>query len=116
MIVYYDGHCSICKTSKSVWQKADWRKKLTFQSFRDLPSYPEAMEKSLHVSHKGNWAQGYQALIEIAKRLPLLWIALPFMYAVKWLGFGEKIYQVIAKNRKVVPVNQCKGNECRIDQ
>jgi len=115
MIVYYDGYCSICNTSKSVWKKADWRKKLDFQSFRDLSSYPAAMEKSLHVFHKGQWAQGFQAIIEIAKLIPLMWIALPFMYPLKWLGLGEKIYQIIAKNRKIIPVNQCADNGCGID-
>jgi len=115
MIVYYDGYCSMCNASKTVWKKIDFQKKLAFQSFRDLSSYPEAMEKSLHVSHKGNWFQGYQALIEIAKQIPIMWFLLPFMYPVKWLGLGERIYQFVAKNRKIIPVNQCKDNECRID-
>ena len=115
MIIYYDSHCSMCKASKAVWKRADWRKKLVFQSFREVPSYPEAMEKSLHVSHKGKWSLGYQALIEIAKQIPFMWIALPFMYPVKWLGLGEKMYQLIANNRKIMPVNQCNENKCRID-
>jgi len=116
LIVYYDGECSMCKTSKTAWQKMDWGRKLTFQSFRELSSYAKAMEKSLHVFHKGKWFQGYQALIEIAKQLPVMWLLLPFMYLVKWSGLGERIYQFTAKNRKIVPVGQCTGDACRTDK
>ncbi|WP_461180935.1 thiol-disulfide oxidoreductase DCC family protein [Virgibacillus kimchii] len=116
MIIYYDGYCSICKGSKAFWKKVDWGKKLTYQSFRDLPSYPEAMEKSLHVSHKGKWFQGYHAILEITKQIPIMWPLLLFMYPVKWIGFGEKLYQYIARNRKIIPVDQCTNGTCRMNK
>lgn len=114
MIIYYDGYCSMCKTSKAVWERIDFGNKLTFQSFRNLSSYPEAMEKSLHVIHKNKWFQGYQALIAIARQIPIMWPVLLFMYPVKWLGLGDKMYQLVARKRKIIPVNQCTDHECRI--
>ncbi|WP_010649666.1 thiol-disulfide oxidoreductase DCC family protein [Oceanobacillus massiliensis] len=116
MIVYYDSYCKICTNSSTVWKKLDWRKKLTFDSFRTMQNYPPAMEKSLHVQHNGKWFNGYSAIIEIAKMLPLLWIFVPFMYLFKFIGLGDVIYKLVAKNRKLVPVNQCKdGESCQIN-
>ncbi|WP_165769136.1 thiol-disulfide oxidoreductase DCC family protein [Virgibacillus profundi] len=114
MIIFYDSYCKMCTTSSILWKKIDWRNKLSFESFRLLMDYPEEMEKSLHVKHRGQWFQGYNALIEIAKLLPLIWVLLPFMYIFKWVGLGDYIYKKIAANRKLVPVNQC-GDSCMIN-
>ncbi|MFC3039946.1 thiol-disulfide oxidoreductase DCC family protein [Virgibacillus xinjiangensis] len=115
MIIYYDSYCRLCTASSSLWKKLDWRNKLTFQTFRALEDYPAEMEKSLHVQHKGQWSKGYQAIIEIAKLLPALWILLPFLHLFKWLGLGDYIYGKIASHRRLVPVDQCQGDACRID-
>ena len=116
MIIYYDSYCKMCTASSTIWKKIDWRNKLVFQSFRELQTYPKEMEKSLHAEHKGTWYNGYNAIIQIVKLLPLLWIFLPFMYLFKWLGMGDSIYKKIAENRKLVPVNQCReGEACVIN-
>ncbi|MFC2947392.1 thiol-disulfide oxidoreductase DCC family protein [Virgibacillus sediminis] len=116
MIVYYDSYCKLCTTSSNIWKKLDWRDKLIFRSFRTLENYPKEMEESLHVQHKGKWWNGYDAIINIAKLLPALWILLPFLYLFKWVGLGNYIYGKIAANRKLVPVNHCQGDTCRIDK
>lgn len=116
MIVYYDSFCKMCTNSSTIWRKLDWRNKLTFQSFRNLKDYPVEMEESLHVQKDKRWYKGYTAIIQIAKTLPLLWLSLPFLYLFKVIGIGDMVYKVIAKNRKLVPVNQCKSNEaCQIN-
>jgi len=103
----------MCTNSSLIWKKLDRNNKLTFESFRDLDEYPEGMEKSLHVYHRNRWFKGYNAVIEIVKLLPALWILLPCLYIGKCLGFGEVIYQKIAENRELIPVNQCKdGEQC----
>ncbi|WP_156290523.1 thiol-disulfide oxidoreductase DCC family protein [Oceanobacillus salinisoli] len=115
MIVYYDSYCKLCTTSSTVWGKLDWKNKLSFESFRHLKDYPIEMEKSLHVFHNGKWYKGYDAIIQIAKILPLLWLLIPAMYLFKILGLGDVIYNQIAKKRKLVPVNQCHpGESCHI--
>jgi len=115
MIVYYDSFCKLCTNSSTIWKKLDWRNKLTFHSFRDLDNYPVEMEKSLHIQKGKKWYKGYSAIIQIAKTLPLLWVFLPFLYLFKLIGIGDMVYKVIAKNRKLVPVNQCKNKDsCQI--
>lgn len=115
MIIYYDSHCKMCVNSSTVWQKLDKGNKLRFESFRDLDHYPSEMEESLHVYTENKWFQGYTAIIEIVKKLPVLWVLLPFLVFGKWIGLGDTIYQWVAKNRKLIPVNQCKdGDHCRI--
>lgn len=114
MIIYYDSFCSMCTKSSIIWKKFDWNNHLTFESFRDLEHYPKAMEESLHVNQKGEWFSGYNALIQITKQLPLLWILIPFMHVFKRLGLGDAIYKMVAHNRKLVPVHQCQDGVCQI--
>ncbi|MBM7598792.1 putative DCC family thiol-disulfide oxidoreductase YuxK [Virgibacillus halotolerans] len=114
MIIYYDGYCSLCRTSSTIWKKLDWRNKLSFTSFRTLKEYPAEMEKQLFVDHHGKWFKGFNAIIQIAKMLPLLWITVPFLYIFKWIGLGSFIYNIVAKNRKIIPVNQCDDDTCTI--
>ncbi|MFC4556883.1 thiol-disulfide oxidoreductase DCC family protein [Virgibacillus kekensis] len=115
MIIYYDGYCKMCTRTSTIWEKLDWNNRLEFQSFRSLNEYSDEMEESLHISHKGKWQKGYTAIVEISKRLPLMWAFVPFLYIFKWLGLGDFIYRKIAKNRKLVPVNQCQDGSCQID-
>ncbi|MEW9676730.1 DCC1-like thiol-disulfide oxidoreductase family protein [Lentibacillus sp. L22] len=114
MVIYYDSFCPMCTNSSILWKKLDLHHRLTFFSFRDLENYPQAMEEKLHVKHDGKWFAGYNALIQIVKQLPLLWIMLPAMYLLKWIGLGDFLYQKIAKNRKLIPVNQCRDESCPI--
>ena len=114
MIIYYDSYCNLCKTSSTLWKKMDWGQKLTFTSFRSMKDYPKTMEEQLHVYDKNKWYQGYSALIQIIKVLPLMWILLPFLYFFKWIGFGDFIYRKVASNRKLVPIDQCNNDGCRI--
>ncbi|GGB48818.1 thioredoxin [Lentibacillus populi] len=116
MIVYYDSFCKICTNSSIIWKKFDWNNRLTFASFRDLEDYPKAMEESLHVHQKGKWYTGYNALMQITKQLPLLWVMVPFMYILKAIGIGDFIYKKVAKNRKLIPVNQCRDGACQISK
>ncbi|MFD1363391.1 thiol-disulfide oxidoreductase DCC family protein [Lentibacillus salinarum] len=115
MIVYYDSYCKLCTHSSVFWKKIDWRNRLRYSSFRDLENYPKAMAEKLHVYDRGQWFQGYDAIIAISKKLPPLWPILPILYVFKWVGLGELMYNTIAKNRKLVPVKQCGDDGCRID-
>ncbi|WP_067727743.1 thiol-disulfide oxidoreductase DCC family protein [Oceanobacillus damuensis] len=116
MIVYYDSYCKICTNSSTIWKKFDWRNNLTFDSFRNMKDYPPEMEKSLHVFHNNKWYNGYSAIIQITKMLPLFWALVPFMYFFKFIGLGDLLYIWVAKNRKLVPVNQCEdGESCQIN-
>jgi len=114
MIVYYDSHCKLCTRTAKIWRKLDWRRQLIFHSFRDMKDYPPVMELELHIKKNGKWQKGYPAIISIAKALPLFWPFLPFMYIAKWLGLGNRIYKVVAKNRTFFPVGQCENGVCEL--
>lgn len=115
MIIYFDSYCKMCTSSSIFWKKIDWRNQLSFESFRTIENYPKAMEESLHVYHQKRWFEGFDAIIEVSKKLPLMWVPLPIMYLFKWIGLGDFIYKKIARNRRLVPVNQCDHDGCRID-
>lgn len=115
MIIYYDSYCKLCTNTSLLWKKIDRGSRLRFSSFRDLDHYPKAMEEKLHVYDRHQWFQGYDAIIAISKKLPLLWGMVPILYVFKWIGLGDILYNFIAKNRKLIPVNQCDTNGCRID-
>lgn len=114
MIIYYDSYCELCTKSSTLWGKLDWQHKLIFESFRTLESCPPEMEENLHIAHKNKIYIGFNAIIQIIKQLPLLWIFLIVMYPLKWLGLGQFIYKKIAQNRKLVPVSQCDSVTCEI--
>lgn len=114
MIIYFDSYCSLCRNIVAAWKKVDWLDKLTFTSFRSLGNYPQAMEQQLHVYHHYQWYQGYSAILEIAKMLPLMWVFLPVLYLFKWLGTGNFIYRKFAANRKLIPLNKCSDEKCSL--
>jgi len=114
MIVFYDSYCKLCTRTAAVWKKLDWRKKLVFQSFRDLPDYPSAMEKEMHVKHADKWYKGFPAVLIISRTLPAIWPISPFLYIAKWLGLGNIIYRKIANNRTLLPVGKCENGACEL--
>ncbi|WP_099157862.1 thiol-disulfide oxidoreductase DCC family protein [Virgibacillus ndiopensis] len=114
LIIYYDGFCKMCSSTSVIWKKIDWSNQLAFESFRTLNDYPKAMEESLHVNKNGHWYTGYNAIIQISKKLPLMWVLLPFLYLFKLIGLGDFVYNKVAKNRKLVPVNQCGEDGCML--
>ncbi|MFC7745636.1 thiol-disulfide oxidoreductase DCC family protein [Lentibacillus kimchii] len=114
MIIYYDSYCKLCSHSSVIWKKMDRRQRLHFSSFRNLDHYPKEMEQKLHVYNRGKWFKGYDAIIAISKKLPLLWLSVPILTVLKWIGLGDFVYNTIAKHRQMVPVNQCDADGCQI--
>lgn len=114
MIVYYDGHCKICRNIRSFWEKVDIFNNLELVSFRDIENYDPEMEKQIHVQYKGRTYKGYNAIVMITKKLPVLWGGMPILFLFKTLGLGDKLYDYVANNRKMIPVNHCKEDTCSI--
>ncbi|MDG0960752.1 DUF393 domain-containing protein, partial [Bacillus paranthracis] len=50
----------------------------------------------------------------LAKVVPSYWFAVPFIKLSIVLGFGSKVYDYIANNRKLVPVGHCREGICEI--
>ncbi|MFI8577813.1 DCC1-like thiol-disulfide oxidoreductase family protein [Rossellomorea aquimaris] len=121
MIVFYDGWCPFCIKSVENLKRMDVFHLIRFISFRDPNVIREykldlsLLERRMHSQNqKGLLRDGIDSFIQISKRLPILWMALPFLATAKWIGFGQKVYDHIASRRNVVPTGKCE-DECFIE-
>ena len=122
--VLYDGECAFCCKSVELLKKLDWLSKLDFVNVRDetllfLKEPPVAgapLLEQMHVltSDGQHLFGGYRAVRWLAWRLPLTWIAAPFLYLPGMTFLGQKFYLWIARNRfKIVP---CEHGACSIEE
>ena len=120
--VFYDGDCAFCCKSIDLLKKLDWLGKLDYVNVRDetQPILSEAplagapLLDQMHVlpSAGGTLYGGYSAIRWLAWRLPLTWLAAPFLYLPGMTYLGQKFYLWIARNRfKIVP---CEHGACKV--
>lgn len=122
IIVLYDSWCPLCKKSKFYLEKIDWLNKLVFQSIRDsanLQKYQidmEVAEQRMHTfdSGKNRLEEGMYSIVRISKAIPLLWLFLPLFQLSLLCGVGQKLYDFIAKRRRILPVGHCIDHPCEI--
>lgn len=120
--ILFDGHCALCQKSVGLLRRLDWFKKLKYVDVRD----EELLEKEnisldrdrlieeMHlITPNGEHTyHGFHAFRWLAWRLPLLWIAAPFLYIPGVPTLGQKMYLWIARNRfRLVP---CHGGVCTL--
>ena len=74
------------------------------------------MEQRLYILKYNKWYDGIHSIDVLAKAVPSYWFAVPFIKLSIVLGFGSKVYDYIANNRKLVPVGHCRGGVCEILQ
>lgn len=90
--VFYDPHCKLCRRTAGTLAIFDWTDSLRF-----VPN-PGALYFS--VTAKNAPAKlGYEGYKLIAERVPLLWLARPFMGLPGIQQFGTAIYSRIAGSR-----------------
>ncbi|AMR02563.1 thiol-disulfide oxidoreductase DCC family protein [Bacillus thuringiensis] len=123
MIVFYDSWCPMCAAVAERTKKLDKKGKMEFVSFRDenvVEKYElsqelqSKMEQRLYILKHNKWYDGIQSIDVLAKAVPSYWFAVPFIKLSIVLGFGSKVYDYIANNRKLVPVGNCRGGVCEI--
>jgi predicted DCC family thiol-disulfide oxidoreductase YuxK len=121
--VLYDGDCPLCRKSVSILRKLDWFGRLGYVNARDgeqpiLREPPVAEAPLLEEMHLltagGKLYRGFAAFRWMAWRLPVFWLAAPFLYfpGVPWVG--QRLYRWVARNRfHLVP---CHDGVCEIKQ
>lgn len=121
MIVFYDGWCPLCQKTKVQIKKYDLFNIVEFQSFRNtdvLHKYnlnSELAARRMHSKTLNNKVvSGIDSFIDMSKRIPVAWPFVPILILGKWLKIGNLIYNYVADNRKIIPVNQCNDNLCNI--
>ena len=108
MTVLFDGGCPMCRaTVRRLW-RLDWLGRLTFADGTDTarrarlaPGLAESdmMREMYVIDPDGRQYGGYEAMLRIARVVPLLW---PFLIVGSVPGIrqlGRALYRTIAANR-----------------
>ncbi|HEY8450470.1 MAG TPA: DCC1-like thiol-disulfide oxidoreductase family protein [Bacillota bacterium] len=106
LYVFYDGDCPLCRRAAAVARRLDGRGRLGWLSFREggigerfgLDLERAALRLQVR-GGEGGGAEGFAALIEIARRLPLLRPLLPMSLLLNHSGFGPRAYDWVARQR-----------------
>ncbi|WP_369899888.1 thiol-disulfide oxidoreductase DCC family protein [Bacillus manliponensis] len=125
MIVFYDSWCPMCTAVAERTKGLDKKGEVKFLSFRDQKVIEEyelseekqkKMEQHLYIYKDGRSYKGIESVYVLAKAIPSYWAMVPFIKLSIVLGFGHKLYDYIAKNRKIVPTGHCKDGVCEVPQ
>lgn len=114
--VLYDGHCGLCLRSIFGLQLLDWLGYLRYVDFRDAALRTKEapgvtlqnLDKAMHIrlqdpsigSGQASYLTGFDAVRRMARSLPPLWPALPFLWLPGVAPIGRRIYAIIADSRK----------------
>lgn len=107
--VLIDGACPLCRRTARLLHRLDWLHRLNVvdadnDALRAAVAPGLRREEALaamHVRHRrsGRLASGYDGCVELARALPALWVALPFMVIPGVSVVGRRMYRRIAGSR-----------------
>ena len=122
MIVFYDSWCPLCRASVASSKKLDWFSLIRFVSFREpgiIERYEldaDKVERRMHSTVDGRrFAEGIDAVIQMATRLLPLWPVVPLLLLARWIGIGQRAYDFIASRRTILPTGGC-DQHCRLEE
>lgn len=111
--IVYDNWCPNCKKFVTLVKRLDWFKLIVPVPLRNLemPHFPDGLDmdkaRRYMASYHKNWQYGFETIYRIAKRLPIVWLFLPFLYLVKISGAGSYFYKELSARRKIVCTDTC---------
>jgi predicted DCC family thiol-disulfide oxidoreductase YuxK len=108
LVVLFDGGCPICRRTVRTLQRLDWLEQLQFADATDEEmrrrlapalTLDEAMRQMNVVDGAGRLSGGFDAQLQIARRVPALWLfgALGALPGVRQIG--SAVYRYIAAHR-----------------
>jgi predicted DCC family thiol-disulfide oxidoreductase YuxK len=119
--VVYDGYCALCIRTMTQLDELDGSRRLRFVDLeREWPRATELVpgvsrdgmrEEMAVVTPEGSVLRGFFAFREIAKRVPLLWMLVPVMFAPGAEWAGTRVYGWVAERRAR---RLCEGSECAV--
>ena len=107
-IVLYDGNCSLCRRTIKTIAFLDVFGQLIFinvlsndaaEVMGELNFKLEDLLIDMHIVEGKNFWKGYQAYQRISRRIPALWILVPFLYFSPVRYVGQMIYRRVADSR-----------------
>ncbi|GGH83839.1 putative DCC family thiol-disulfide oxidoreductase YuxK [Pullulanibacillus pueri] len=122
LLVFYDSWCPLCRRAMKTIQKHDTHQVIQFISFREdqimdqFDLWDKDVEKKIYAIDPNSIKSysGIYTLYQVAHRIPLFRISVPFIFLSIKLGLGERVYRYISEKRKIVPVGQCEGESCSL--
>ncbi|WP_067932575.1 thiol-disulfide oxidoreductase DCC family protein [Alicyclobacillus kakegawensis] len=121
LIVFYDGWCELCRRTVRWTRRWDWLGRITFANLRDgavVAAYGLDASRAAAAVHayqpdRHQWYAGAQAMLELAKRVPVYWpFALVLAIGIR-LGVAAPLYDWVARSRRITPVGHCEAGVCR---
>jgi predicted DCC family thiol-disulfide oxidoreductase YuxK len=108
MLVLFDGGCPMCRRTVRRLHRLDWLNRLTFADATDAERRErfapglseEEVMREMWVIEPNRRYGGFEALLRIARAVPLMW---PLLFVGMLPGIrqiGRAIYKQIAANRK----------------
>lgn len=119
LVVYYDGACNLCNTTVNKLSKRDIDKNILFLKIQDislneLPRSKDSLMERMHCKKENEIYSGISAFIEIFSLIKGYKFPLLLMKFANRIGIGEKIYNLVARNRYLLPFNRCSNGKCDI--
>lgn len=115
--IFIDGWCPNCRRFSSFIQRIDFWNQIEIKNIRldnDLKINDKLAIKSMAaIDAYGNPIYGFLSIYELCKTLYLLWLVLPFFYALKITGLGPLLYRELAIRRKIIPLH-CDESRCNL--
>jgi predicted DCC family thiol-disulfide oxidoreductase YuxK len=119
--VVYDGYCPLCIRTTTQLDVLDGASRLRYvdlerEWWRAAELVPgvtrdEMREEMAVVTPEGRVLRGFFAFREIARRVPLLWMLVPVMFAPGAEWAGTRVYAAVAANRAR---RVCEGSACAV--
>jgi predicted DCC family thiol-disulfide oxidoreductase YuxK len=100
MRVLIDVRCPYCRALGRGLKALDLGKALKVEPLQEASDLPqEALLRELHVLEGERVYRGYAALLQLARRLPLLRPLYPLLLLGRVGGLGERLYGAFARRR-----------------
>jgi predicted DCC family thiol-disulfide oxidoreductase YuxK len=117
----YDGYCPLCIRTMTQLDLLDGARRLRYvdlerESARAQELVPgvtlEVMREEMAVvTPEGRVLRGFYAFREVSRRLPMLWVLVPLMFAPGAEWIGTRVYAWVAANRAR---RLCEGGACAV--
>lgn len=122
-VVLFDGKCVFCRAQVERLNRLDWRGQLAFLSLHDplvkerwpFLTYDQLMKEMYVMRPSGKFHKGADSFRYLSRKLPSLWLAMPFLHIPFTLPILNYFYQMIASRRyKLMGKDECEGGTCSL--
>ncbi len=103
LVVYYDESCGPCTKTARLLDRLNWFSWVRFRRACDFDADDGRQYIDIHAQRRdGRLFVGYATYQQIARRIPILWLILPFLHLWPITQIGRWTYRRIADRRQCV--------------